>query len=142
VAPGDHGDGFGGEADDDAVEEGGGIGEGVGVAVAVGDVADDPDALVEFFRGGELGDEEFEHSGLVWAGVVGVVEDVVDVPEVGVQGDDFKALGGGVGVGAKVGFDAVGGGAVDPFVLEPEGRDEVVVPGGGVGGVRRDHFRE
>ena len=52
VAEEDAGDGGGAEAADDAVEKGGGVGEGVCAVVAGEDVADDPGALVGFFAGG------------------------------------------------------------------------------------------
>ena len=88
VAEEDPRDGVGGVAADDAVEERCGVGEVVGAVVAGEHVADDPGALVPLLALVELGDEEAEDAGLVRVGEVEIVEDVVGVPEVGVEGDD------------------------------------------------------
>ena len=56
MAEEDGGDGGWGEAADDGVEEGSGIGETVGTVVTGGDVTDDPGALSGGFTGFELGD--------------------------------------------------------------------------------------
>ena len=80
VAEEDAGDGGGAEAADDGGEEGRRV---CGCAAAArGDVADDPDALVEGFGGGELGDEEGEDAAVVGVREVVVVVRVWRVPEI------------------------------------------------------------
>ena len=104
----DAGDGGGREAADDGVEEGGRVGERVGAVIAGEDVADDPGPLACGFGGGKLVGEEFEDPRGVWVGEVPVVEDVVGVPEVGVDGDDTEALGCGVSIGTVVSLGVIG----------------------------------
>lgn len=133
VAEEDARDGVGGVAADDAVEERGGVGEVVGAVVAGEHVADDPGALVPLLALVELGDEEAEDAGLVRVGEVEIVEDVVGIPEVGVEGDDAQALGGGVGIGAVMSRGIICFIARDPSVLLPHGGQEVVVPAEDVG---------
>ena len=128
VAEEDARDGVGRVAADDAVEERGGVGEVVGAVVTREHVADDPGALVPLLALVELGDEEAEDAGLVRVGEVEEVEDVGGVPEVGVEGDDAQALGGGVGIGAVMSGGVVGFVARDPTVLLPHGGQEVIVP--------------
>ena len=80
VAEEDAGDGGGAEAADDGGEEGRRV---CGCAAAAGgDMADGPDALVEGFGGGELGDEEGEDAAVVGVREVVVVVRVWPVPEI------------------------------------------------------------
>ena len=74
------GEGGGAEAADDRDEERGWIR--CCAAAARGDVADDPDALIKGFGGGELGDEEGEDAAVVRVREVVVVVRVWCIPEI------------------------------------------------------------
>jgi hypothetical protein len=80
VSEEDAGDDVGREAGDDLVEEVGGVGERVGAVPAGEDVAEDPDAFVGGFGGGEFGCEEVQVAAVVRVGGVDKVEEVAAVP--------------------------------------------------------------
>ena len=71
-------------------------------------MTDNPSALADGFAGGELGGEPGQDAGSVGVGVIPVVEDVVDVPEIGIDGDDAEAFFGGVSVGTVVEGGVIG----------------------------------
>jgi len=114
VAEEDPRDDVGREALDDLVEEVGGVGQRVGAVPAAEDVADEPDALAAFFGRFEFFDHPAEDAGCVGVGGVDEHEDVVAVPEVGVEGDDAKPE-----VRLYAVAAIVGGGLVDVLLRNP-----------------------
>jgi len=103
VAEEDGGNGGGGETADDGIEKSRGVRQCIRSVISTQNMAYDPGPLASSFTSFEFRDEEREDARLVWVGVVEVVEHVVDVPEVGIDGDDAEALGGCMGVGSVMG---------------------------------------
>ena len=65
-------------------------------------MADDPGSLVTLFAGGEFGYYEAKNARLVGISEVKVVENIIRIPEIGVDGDDAKTFLGSMSVCAVV----------------------------------------
>lgn len=92
-------------------------------------MAEEPDALVGVLRGLELGDEEAEEAAVVWVGGVDEVVGVLDIPEIGVHGDDLqlRVLGMVDAVGCVVGLDVCCCLVVDSVEFPPDGPKMCVI---------------
>lgn len=107
------------KAADDGIEKGRRIGKCVRPIVSREDVSDYPCPLPRLLACSELSRQEGEDTRGVWVGVVPVVEDIVYIPEVGIDRDDPKSLGGGVSVGAIVRFCVLSLCCCNPRIVRP-----------------------
>ena len=91
-------------------------------------MANDPCALAFGFTGLQLLNQELQDAGLIWIGEVEKVEDVADVPEISIDGDDSKALRSGMGVSSVMRGRMIRLCFRDPAISFPHGTEKVIVP--------------
>ena len=91
-------------------------------------MANDPCTLAFGFTSLEFLDQVLQDAGLIWICEVEEIKDVVDIPEIGVDGYNSETLSSGVGVGSIVGGRMVRFCCSDPAISLPHGAEEVVVP--------------
>lgn len=128
VAEENTGDGGRGEAAHDRIKQRRGIGERIATVIAGQDMADDPGSLTRLFASRELVGEKGQDSRRVGIGHVPVIEDIVDVPEVCVDGDNAETRGCRMGIRAIVSGRVALFRTVDPAFIRPHGRKQLIVP--------------
>ena len=119
MAKEDASDGRGREAANNRVEQRGRIRKRVRTIVATENVTDDPSSLVLGFAVCEFGGQEMQDARCIWIAKVPVVENIIGVPEVGVDGYDAEAFGSSVGVCAVVRAGVLCFAVANPAVLLP-----------------------
>ena len=90
------------ESPNDGIEESARIRQSIIPIVSTGNMCYNPTTLSLRFAGFELRDQERKYARLVRIREIEVVEDIIDVPEVRVHGNNAKALSGCVCIGSII----------------------------------------